>query len=139
MPVNFKLSFSYPHLAQLILRIVVGMVFVYHGSQKLFGAFGGPGMKGFTGFLTSLQVPFPEVNAYLAGGAEFFCGLALMAGLWARWAALPLIFTMLVAIATVHGANGFGMANKGFEYNLVLIAALAAIFIQGAGKWSLKE
>ncbi len=136
---NLKLNFSYPDVAQLILRVIVGVVFVFHGAQKLFGAFGGPGIKGFTGYLTSLNIPFPEINAYMAAGSEFFCGLALILGLWARWAVLPLMVTMIVAIVTVHGPNGFSISNKGYEYNLVLMAALAAIFLKRPDKWSLKE
>ena len=133
-----KLNFSYPGLAILILRVMVGVVFVFHGAQKLFGAFGGPGISRFGGYLQSLGIPFPEVNAYMAGGAEFICGLALIAGVWARLATLPLIFTMIVAIVTATGENGFNIGNDGFEYNLVLIAALMAIFLQNADKWSAK-
>ncbi len=139
MPLNFKLTFSYPDVAQLILRVMVGIVFVFHGAQKLFGAFAGPGIKGFTGYLTSLNIPFPEINAYLAAGSEFICGLALIAGVWARWAVFPLMITMIVAVVTVHGPNGFNISNKGYEYNLVLMAAMAAIFIQRSDKWSLKK
>lgn len=134
-----KLSFSSSGLAVLVLRVMVGVVFVYHGGQKLFGVFGGPGVKGFSGYLKSLGIPFPEVNAYMAGGAEFFCGLALIAGLWARLAAIPLIFTMIVAIAVATGKNGFNIVSGGFEYNLVLIVALTAIFLQNADEWSVKQ
>ncbi|GJL79990.1 MAG: oxidoreductase [Nitrospinaceae bacterium] len=134
-----KLNFSYPGLSALILRVMVGVVFVYHGGQKLFGAFGGPGIKGFTGYLQSLGIPFPEINAYMAAGAEFFCGLALIAGLWVRLAAIPLIFTMIVAIATATGKNGFNIVNGGAEYNFVLIAALISMALQRSDKWCLKE
>ena len=134
-----SMSFTYPGLANLILRISVGWVFIYHGSQKLFGVFGGPGVSGFAKWLSSLQVPYPEVSAWMASGAEFFCGMALVLGIYARWAALPLIVVMLVAIIYVHGANGFNIAQKGFEYNFVLIAALVTIFLQGPSKWSLRS
>ena len=134
-----KLNFSYPNLANLVLRLMVGVVFVFHGGQKLFGAFGGPGIKGFTGYLQSLGIPFPEVNAYMASGAEFFCGLALILGLWVRLAAIPLIITMMVAIATATGKNGFSIVNSGYEYNLVLIAALMAMVLQKGDKWCLRD
>ena len=134
-----KLNFSHPGFAGLVLRVMVGVVFVFHGGQKLFGAFGGPGIVGFTGYLQSLGLPLPEVNAYLASGAEFFCGLALILGVWVRLAAIPLIITMIVAIASVTGKNGFSIVNSGYEYNLVLIVALISMVLQKADKWSLKE
>ena len=134
-----KMTFTYPEMAHLILRLSVGWVFIYHGLQKLFGVFGGPGVSGFAKWLGSIQVPFPEISAWLASGAEFFCGIALVLGIYTRWAALPLIVVMLVAIIYVHGPNGFNIMNKGFEYNFILIAALLTIFLQGPGKWSIRS
>lgn len=134
-----NVTFTYPGLAHLILRVSVGWIFIFHGSQKLFGAFGGHGVGGFAKWLSSIQVPFSEVSAWLASGAEFFCGLALVFGIYARWATLPLIVVMLVAIIYVHGVNGFDIAQKGFEYNFVLIAALLTIFLQGPSKWSVRS
>jgi len=134
-----KLNFSHPGLAGLVLRVMVGVVFTYHGSQKLFGAFSGPGVKGFAGYLQSLGLPWPEVSAYLASGAEFFCGLALILGVWVRLAAIPLIITMIVAIASATGKNGLNIVNGGYEYNLVLIAALISMVLQRGDKWCLKE
>jgi len=134
-----KLNFSSPGLAGLVLRVMVGVVFIYHGGQKLFGAFGGSGIAGFAGYLQSLEIPFPEASAYLAAAAEFFCGLALLLGLWVRLAAVPLIMTMIVAIVTATGKNGFNIVNGGYEYNLVLIAALISMVLQRGDKWCLKE
>ncbi|MFQ5717246.1 MAG: DoxX family protein [Nitrospinales bacterium] len=129
----------FSELAKIILRAAVGIVFVYHGAQKLFGAFGGSGMEAFAKYLQSLGVPYPQVGAYLSGGAEFFCGLALILGLLARWATLPLLVDMAVAIVTVHGSHGFNIVHKGYEYNMVLIAALLSILLTGSGKYSLKN
>lgn len=134
-----KLTATFPDLAKIILRVSVGSVFVYHGAQKFFPIFGGPTLSGFTNFLKSLGIPFPEVSAYLSAGAEFFCGLALIIGLLARWAAIPLIFNMAVAITFVHFQNGFNISSKGYEYNMVLIAALLSIFLTGSGKFSIKN
>ena len=131
-------KFSFPEAAILVLRISVGIVFIYHGAQKLFGVFGGHGMAGFTQYLTQLKVPTPEINAWLAALIEFIGGLALVIGFYPRWAALPLIGVMLVAIILVTGANGFNAGNKGFEYNFILIAALLAVFLQGSSKWVIK-
>jgi len=131
-----KIPFSYPEIALLILRVCVGFVFVYHGALKLFPA---GGMDGFTQYLTALGVPSPEINAWLAALTEFLGGLALMCGVYARWAALPLIFVMVVAILTVTGKNGFNIVSKGFEYNFILIAALVAIFLSRSEKWHIKQ
>ena len=108
-----KLANKFPETAKLSLRIPTGIVFTYHGAQKLFGAFGGSGISGLTGYLNSLGIPYPEISAYLAGGAEFFGGLALIFGVWARLASLPLIFTMGVAIAFATGKNGFSKRKNG--------------------------
>lgn len=131
-------KFSFPEIAIMVLRVSVGIVFIYHGSQKLFGVFGGHGMEGFIQYLTGLKVPTPEINAWLAALTEFLGGLALVIGFYPRWAAPPLIGVMLVAIILVTGANGFDMSNQGFEYNFILIAALLAIFLQGSGRWVIK-
>src|SRR3989337_594122 len=101
-------------LGLLLIRTMVGVVFVFHGAQKLFGAFGGPGLEGFTGFLTQLEGPMPAGSAGLAPVAEFAGGLALIAGLGTRIAAVPLLVTMLVAAFKVHGA-AFSAQAGGME------------------------
>lgn len=75
--------------------------------------------------------------ALLAGSAEFFGGLALILGLLTRPAALVSAFTMVVAIFSVHAANGLFMANNGYEFALALLAATTALAIQGGGKLSI--
>ena len=114
------------------------MVFIYHGSQKLFGIFGGSGVGGFTQYLQSFGIPYPQVNAWLAGGSDFFCGLALFFGLFARWAVFPLISNMGTAIFYVMGKNGFNIIQKGYEHNMVLIAVLTVIPLVGSGRYSIK-
>ncbi|MCF8720301.1 DoxX family protein [Nitrospina gracilis] len=131
-----KIPFSYPEIALLVLRVSVGTVFVYHGSLKLFGP---GGVNGFANVLGQLGVPSPLINAWLATLAEFLGGMALIFGVYARWAALPLIFVMLVAILTVTGSKGFDIQNNGYEYNFILIAALAAIFLTRSEKWHIKQ
>src|SRR5262245_28453314 len=88
-------------LALLLLRAMAGAVFVFHGSQKLFGAFGGHGIDGFASNLQQLGVPMPVLAAYLSGCTEFFGGLALFLGLAVRFVSLPLAFNMFVACFTV--------------------------------------
>jgi len=124
-------------LALLALRAGLAAVFVFHGSQKLFGWFGGYGLEGTAGWMDGLGIPFPMLSAALAGGTEFFGGLALAAGIFARLVALPLIFTMIVAMATAH--SGFDASAGGIEYPLTLAIALASIAIQGPGKLGLSH
>ena len=130
---------TFPDLAKLVLRVSVGSVFSLHGSQKLFSAFEGSGINKFADFIGKLGIPYPELNAWLVGGAEFLCGLAIVFGVFARWATLPLIFTMGVAIFYVTGKNGISIAHKEFEYNVVLIATLTSIFLFGSGRFSLRN
>ncbi len=134
-----KLTVNFPDLSKLLLRLSAGSSFIFHGSQKLFGAFGGPGIGGFTKFIASLGIPYPEINAWLAASAEFFCGIALVIGLFARLASIPLIFVMGVAIYSVTGKKGFNIVDGGFEYNAVLITILLSIFLSGSGKYSIKD
>jgi putative oxidoreductase len=116
----------------LMIRAIVGLVLVFHGAQKLFGAFGGPGIEGMTGFNAHLGIPFPELSAYLAASAEFFGGLAIAAGLFSRLASIPVAFTMLVAGFVAH--TGFNAATGGGEYPLTLAVVVAALGIIGPGR-----
>ena len=120
-----------------VLRITTGLTFMAHGSQKLFGAFGGPGLQGMAGWLESLGVTPGYLMATLAGSAEFFGGLALVLGLLVRLASIPLIVAMLVAVFSVHLANGFFITANGFEYAFTLIMISVALLIRGAGPSSL--
>jgi len=122
--------------APLALRIPVGIVFVAHGAQKLFGAFGGYGLEGTGQFMDSLGLSPGTLMALLAGAAEFFGGLALLLGLLVRPAAAALAVTMAVAIVAVHLDKGLFMANNGYEFALSLLAASVSLLISGAGKAS---
>ena len=125
-----------------ILRLVLGVVFFAHGSQKMLGWFGGYGFHGTMGFFTA-KMGIPAPLAFLAICAEFLGGLGLIFGLLSRIAAFGITVNMLVAIATVHAANGFFMnwtgqqKGEGFEYHLLTIAVCVAIMIKGAGAFSL--
>jgi putative oxidoreductase len=134
---------TYPSWSHLVVRLGLGVVFVAHGGQKLFGWFGGPGLKAtIQTFQQYMHVPPPAT--VLAALTEFLGGLAMIVGLLARPAALGLIVVMLVAIAKVHGRHGFflnfsGTPGKGhgFEFNFVLIAMALSVLIGGAGIISL--
>ena len=122
--------------AALVLRVPVGLILAAHGAQKLFGWFGGYGLEGTGQWLASIGLEPGYLMALLAGGAEFFGGLALVLGLLTRPAAVVAAFTMLVAIFAVHIGNGLFMANNGYEYALTLFAATVALAIQGAGRFA---
>ncbi|MEN1833987.1 DoxX family protein [Pseudomonas lijiangensis] len=119
-----------------VLRIIVGIIFIAHGSQKLFGAFGGYGLEGTAQFMASQGLNPGYLMALLSGSVEFFGGLAVLIGLLARPAALGLAVLLLVAIFSVHIGNGLFMANNGYEFALALLGGAIAILIEGAGKLS---
>jgi putative oxidoreductase len=122
--------------APLAVRIPVGIIFVAHGAQKLFGAFGGYGLEGTGQFMASLGLTPGYLMALLAGSAEFFGGLALLFGVLVRPASAALAFAMLVAIFSVHIGNGLFMDKNGYEFGLALLAASVSLLISGAGRLS---
>ena len=123
--------------SQLALRIPVGIILAAHGSQKLFGWFGGYGLEATGQWMASIGLNPGTLMALLAGSAEFFGGLALILGLFVRPAAVVIAFTMLVAIFAVHIGNGLFMSNNGYEYGLALLAASVSLAISGAGRASI--
>jgi putative oxidoreductase len=125
------------NLALLALRVALGLVFLGHGAQKAFGAFGGPGFAGATGFIGSLGFRPARFWAGLAVGGELLAGALFVLGLLTPFAALLVLGTMGVAIAKVHGPKGFFAQNGGYEYNLVLIFAALALLLAGPGTYSL--
>ncbi|SCZ18683.1 MULTISPECIES: DoxX family protein [Pseudomonas] len=131
-----KVLFTRAGYGLTILRIAVGVIFAAHGSQKLFGLFGGYGLAGTAQYMESIDLTPGYLMATLAGGTEFFAGLALIIGLLVRPAALGLTFLSLVAIFTVHISNGLFMANNGYEFALALLGGSLAVLIEGAGKLS---
>ena len=124
-------------LGLLVLRIVVGLLFMGHGAQKLFGWFGGHGVAGTGGFFETLGLKPGRLLAFGAGMAEFGGGALLALGLLTPLAAALLIGTMTVAIASVHVSKGLWAAEGGYEYNLVLMAAAFTVVATGPGNWSL--
>ena len=124
-------------IGRLLLRLVVGGLFVGHGTQKLFGWFGGQGLDVTAQGFEQLGLRPGRHNAIAAGGAEAGGGALLAVGLATPLAAAVLIATMLTAIHRVHGKNGPWLTNGGYEYNLVLIAAALALVEVGPGGLSL--
>lgn len=119
----------------LLLRVVVGLTMAAHGTQKLFGWFGGPGLKGTAGFFESMGFRNATVMAFLAAMAET-SGVLLALGLATPLAALGIVVVMTTAIVTVHWKNGFFNGGGGFEFNLVLLTAAAAVAATGPGRFS---
>jgi putative oxidoreductase len=124
-------------LALLALRLVVGLLFAGHGAQKLFGAFGGGGLEGTADMFDQIGLRPGHLQARAGGTAEFLGGLLLAAGLFTPFAAAALIAVMAAAVITVHAPNGIWNTNRGYEYNLVMVASLFALAGVGAGAWSL--
>ena len=124
-------------LALLVLRLVVGLLFVGHGAQKLFGAFGGGGLEGTAGMFDNIGLRPGWIHARVAGTAEFAGGLLLAAGLFTPFAAAVLIAVMTAAVVTVHAPNGIWNTNQGYEFNLVMASVAFALAGIGAGGWSL--
>lgn len=124
-------------LARLGTRVLIGGLFLGHGTQKLKGWFGGPGIDGFAAGMEAMGMHPPRRNAYAAGLSETVGGALLAAGLLTPLASASLTGTMLVAIEKAHRSSGTWNANGGWEYNAVLIAAVLAIAEDGPGTFSL--
>ena len=124
-------------VGRLAARVVIGGLFIGHGTQKLFGWFGGPGRAGTEAMMESLDMRPAKANALAAGVTETAAGALLAAGLATPLAAAGLTGVMTTAIQKVHLPNGPWAANGGWEYNAVLIAAVTALAETGPGPLSL--
>jgi len=131
-----KLIQTNDDVAMLVLRILLGVVFIPHGMQKIL-AFSGT-MQMFT---TNLHIPW--VFAFLAIMAEFLGSWGLITGLFTRVAAFGIAVNMLVAVYMLHWQNGFFMnwfgnqKGEGYEYHILVVAIALALMIRGGGKWSI--
>jgi putative oxidoreductase len=120
-------------IGRLTARLVIGGLFIGHGTQKLFGWFGGPGLEGTEQMMGALEMLPTRANALAAGVSETAGGALLIAGAATPLAASSLIGTMITAIRKVHQPKGPWAAEGGWEYNAVLIAALFALVDAGPG------
>jgi len=124
-----------------LLRLVMGVIFLAHGAQKVLGWFGGYGFSATMGFFTS-TMHIPPVFAFLAICAEFLGGIGLILGALGRIAALGIFCNMVVAVVMVHGHVGFFMnwtgqqKGEGFEYHLLAIAIAVVLMVKGSGAFS---
>jgi putative oxidoreductase len=125
-------------LLPLILRVLIGGLFIGHGTQKLFGWFGGHGPEATAGFFESLGLKPGKRNAIAAGAAEAGGGALLASGVALPLAGAALTGTMTSAIRHVHASKGPWSSDGGWEYNAVLIAATLAVVEEECGvAWAL--
>jgi len=124
-------------LARFMTRVVVGGLFVGHGTQKLFGWFDGPGIDETAASFDGMGLAPGRRHALAAGVAETAGGGLLALGLFTPIAAAVLSGVMVTAIRKVHGDKGPWITRGGYEYNLVLLAILAVLAEDGPGGGSL--
>lgn len=134
-----KIFANFRDYSLIPVRLALGWIFIAHGGQKLFGLWGGQGLQGMAGSLESLGIKPAMLFAILAACAEFFGGLAVLLGFFARWGAFFIGIVMLVAIAKVHASNGFFMSNHGYEYNVAILGLALCILFTGPGRFSIKS
>lgn len=128
-------------ISRFVLRVLLGIVFLPHGAQKIFGWFGG---HGFSGTMEGFEkMGIPAFLALLAIMAESLGPLGLITGLFTRIAAFGIATNMVVAVILLHFKYGFFMnwfgkqQGEGFEYHILVIAIAIALMIKGAGRWSI--
>jgi len=124
------------NIGAVALRGVIGPLFVGHGTQKLFGWFGGHGLEGTGGFFESLGLRPGVRHARAAGAAEAAGGALLTLGALTPVGTTLVSATMLTAVRKAHAQNGPWVTNNGYEYNLVLVAAMTALAEAGPGPLS---
>ncbi len=129
--------------ALLMIRAALGIIFVAHGGQKLFGLWGGAGLSAT---LDSYEkfMGIPPWLTFMAAAAEFFGGIAVLLGLLTRLASVVLCVVMLVAIFEAHWHHGFFInwdlvrgKGHGIEFNIALLAMALGLLLSGPGKLSL--
>jgi putative oxidoreductase len=123
----------------LLIRVVLGAIMAAHGTQKLFGWFGGHGLAGTGSWLGSMGFKPARLHAAVVGLAEFGGGALLALGLLTPLGAAAVAGVMFVAIATVHWSNGFFNASGGYEFNLLIAATAIALAITGPGESSIDD
>ena len=124
-------------IALLIVRLIIGLGMAAHGTQKLFGWFGGYGLAGTGGFFEGLGFKPGKLFAASASLAEIGSGLLITLGIGGALGPALLVMVMLVAIATVHISKGFFVTNGGWELNAAYISVALMLAFTGYGAYSL--
>ena len=132
LPASDRPGSSQVDAALLLIRIAAALAFLYHGCGILFGMFGGPGPVQFAAFMH-----MPEAVGYLVGLAQVAGGLAILTGILICVGTDCVIVVMLGAIFLVHLAHGFDINKGGLEYALTQLLVSLALFLSGAGRYSL--
>ena len=121
----------------LVLRLALGIMFVAHGLQMVFGFFGGPGVKGFSLMLSGLGFVPATLWAYIACYTVLIGGFLVIVGVQTRLVAALLLIFILTAGIKVHLNKGFFLSNGGFEYTFIIAAICLALILLGPGKFNL--
>ena len=132
-PMKYRRVLALPNVeagAVALLRVVVGTIFVVHGSMKL------ADIEGTVRLFAVYAIPLPQLAVYLAIAGEFVGGLGLLVGFLARWATVGTALTMFFAIVFVHAGRGLLSKNGGWEYPLTLLCASLFFMAHGAGVFS---
>jgi putative oxidoreductase len=124
------------NLSMLILRIVLGAIFVAHGAQKLFGTFDGIGLEGTSKMVEGLGFGNAYSIALIWACIEFIGGIFLILGILARGSAFAIALTMLIRLWKINIMYGFFIQNGGIEYGLLIIGACIPLILMGGGSWS---
>ncbi|WP_404328546.1 DoxX family protein [Mesobacillus maritimus] len=121
----------------LLIRLVIGILFIGHGAQKLFGWFGGHGLQGTGGWFDSIGIKPGVTMALVAGLVELVGGVMFAVGFLTPLAGIMIAGTMIISIVKVHGSNGLWAQANGYEYNLTLLAVAIGIALIGPGQYAL--
>lgn len=128
----------------LILRILLGITLFLHGAQKVFGWFGGSGLKGWTEYVSSLNIPltkqkFPSWIGPVSALVEMLTGITIALGVFTKISSVLAAVFLIFAIVLVHLNKGFFNQNGGYEYALNLLVLSGILFLSGGGKYTLTK
>jgi len=130
----FELNTSV-NISLLLIRFTIGLILFLHGLQKVFGLFGGSGLKNWNTYLKK-SFNLPEFVGYTSAFTEMIFGFFLIIGLFTRVSSIIMIVFVLFATFMVHWKNGFFITKNGYEYCLLIIVCLTALTIMGGGEYS---
>lgn len=122
-------------IAVLPVRLAAGLVFFLHGSQRLFGWFGGEGLSGATVLAKRIGFSPPDIWGIVIALVQFGAGVFILAGLWVRFWASAAGFVLMIEILRVHWDRGF---LGGYEYHFALFCMCITLALAGSGKFSLE-
>jgi putative oxidoreductase len=121
----------YNDAAYAVMRVALGVIFLYHGWDKVFTK----GVEGIAGFLGGMGFPLPMLMSYILSYGELIAGVMLIVGLYTHWAAKYAVVVGVVAWVTVHLQNGFG-GPGGYEFIMLITAVALGVMATGPGKYS---